>query len=142
MTKVVIYTDGSCLERRYGGYGFVVLENNDDKNTITEWHVSGGIDNTTNNRMELIAVIEGLKFSENRVYDKYCIYSDSQYVIKCAKGDFKRNKNLDLWKVYDKVCKNKNIEWTWVKGHSGDKYNNIVDCLAKQEAKIIQNKNN
>ena len=126
-----IYTDGSCIGNPGpGGWAFVILKNN---NCPHEWHVSGGEINTTNNRMELMAVIQSLEFT---YYDKeYIIFSDSMYVINCASGKWARKKNLDLWKEYDKISVGKNIKWNWVRGHNGNKYNEIVDFLAKQEAK-------
>lgn len=126
----VIYTDGSCIPNPGpGGYGFVVLPTKEDP---VEWHVSGGVNNiTTNNRMELTAVIEALNFCHDK--KNIVIYSDSMYVIKCAKGEWKRKKNVDLWNKYTIVSKDKNIKWVWVKGHSNDHYNEIVDALAKKE---------
>ena len=122
-----IYTDGSCIPNPGpGGWAFVCF------NETEEFHISGGEDKTTNNRMELSAVIEALKFNDKR--ETYCIYSDSMYVINCAKGVWARKKNIDLWQKYDKVSKNKIIEWVWVRAHNGDKYNEIVDKLAKEEA--------
>ena len=129
----VIYTDGSCIPNPgSGGWAFVVLPFANDKDPI-EWHVSGCEDKSTNNRMELTAVIESLKFNKN--IDRYLIHSDSMYVINCAKGKWSRKKNVDLWKKYEQVSKSKIIEWVWVRGHNGDKYNEIVDELAKKEAK-------
>jgi ribonuclease HI len=128
----VIYTDGSCIPNPGpGGWAFCALADPNDESPF-EWHVSGGVAKSTNNRMELTAVIEALLFFEKK---RFHIYSDSQYVIKCAKGEYKRKKNMDLWKEYDIASTGKKIEWTWVKGHSNDKYNEIVDVLAKKEAK-------
>ena len=129
MSTISIYTDGSCLmhsKKRPGGWGFVLLE------PECEFHISGGEINTTNNRMELSAVIEALLFS--RKYKEYIIYSDSMYVINCANGKWKRSKNIDLWNKYNKISKNKKITYIWVKGHSGNKYNEIVDKLARKES--------
>tara|TARA_B110000908_G_C10193256_1_gene421600 strand:- start:107 stop:529 length:423 start_codon:yes stop_codon:yes gene_type:complete len=129
----VIYTDGSCIPNPGpGGWAFVALACDDDEEP-TEFYISGGEDQSTNNRMELTAVMEALAFDLDT--DSYLIYSDSMYVINCAKGKWARKKNVDLWKKYDIVSKNKKIEWVWVKGHSGDEYNEIVDKLAKKEAK-------
>ena len=128
-----IYTDGSCIPNPGpGGWAFCALADSKDESP-NEWHVSGGESQSTNNRMELTAVLEALNFFTNKT--KFHIYSDSQYVIKCAKGEYSRKKNTDLWKEYDICSKGKKIEWTWVKGHSKDKYNEIVDVIAKKEAK-------
>lgn len=126
----VIYTDGSCIKNPggAGGWAFALIED-DGK----EYFVSGRDPITTNNRMELMAVIEALSFVEKKT--KCVIYSDSKLVINCATGVWNRNKNLDLWKLYDIESKGKDIEYKWVKGHSGDKYNEIVDKLALAEAK-------
>lgn len=133
-TRQIIYTDGSCMPNPGpGGWAFVVLPKDNDPDP-TEFHISGGEKDTTNNRMELTAVIEALEFDS--VQKEYLIYSDSMYVINCAKGKWQRKKNTDLWKKYEKASKGKKIEWIWVKGHSNDKYNEIVDDLAKQEAKL------
>jgi ribonuclease HI len=133
-TQQIIYTDGSCMPNPgAGGWAFVFLPKEDDINP-TEFHISGGKKNTTNNRMELTAVIEALDFDS--IQKDYLIYSDSMYVINCAKGKWQRKKNIDLWKDYEKASNGKNIEWVWVKGHSNDKYNEIVDDLAKHEAKL------
>jgi ribonuclease HI len=127
LETVTLYTDGSCMPNPgVGGFGFIFIE----PKTSKEWCVNGGELNTTNNRMEMTAVIEGLKFLKN--YSKFKIYSDSMYVINCASGKWKRTKNVDLWEQYAIVSKNKNIEWIWVKAHNGDKYNEMVDKLAKQ----------
>ena len=128
----IIYTDGSSIPNPGpGGWGFVALDYDNQ-----EWHVSGGEDHTTNNRMELRAVIEALNFTHDE--KKYKIYSDSMYVINCAKGKWARKKNNDMWKEYDDASSGKFIEWVWVKGHSGDKYNEIVDFLGKKRSDGIK----
>jgi len=128
--KQIIYTDGSCIPNPGpGGWAFVALSGVNNK----EYHVSGGEDKSTNNRMELTAVIEALEFHDGTI--DFLIHSDSMYVINCAKCKWVRKKNTDLWKKYDNVSKNKSIEWLWVKAHNGDKYNEIVDTLAKKEAR-------
>jgi ribonuclease HI len=123
----IIYTDGSCAVKttKKGGWAFVTFE--DSK----EWCVKGGERNTTNNRMELAAVIEALRFTH---HTNLTIYSDSLLTINCASGLWKRKKNKDLWDEYDKQSKEKKINYLWVKAHNGDKYNEIVDKLAKSES--------
>lgn len=128
--SLTIYTDGSCSPNPgKGGWAFVFIKNN------REWCVSGGEKKTTNNKMELTAVIRALEFNSEEINFK--IYSDSRYVINCAKGEWRKLKNVKLWEEYGVVSKNKNIEWVWVKGHSGDRYNDLVDELAKQECNRI-----
>ena len=126
-----IYTDGSCIGNPgKGGWAFIFINKDND-----EIHFSDSDENTTNNRMEMKAVIEGLKFLSAK--ESCIIYSDSQLVINCATNKWKRKSNLDLWKEYDKVSSNKNIEFVWVKGHSGNEYNELVDKMALHEAKSI-----
>ena len=128
------YTDGSCLKNPgEGGWATVILNNNE-----VEYLVYGGEDFTSNNRMELKAVIETLKL--HNTTDLIKIHTDSMYVIKCANGEFKRKKNIDLWEEYDKASCNKNIKYIWVKGHNGNKFNEIVDSIARNKAMIIKNK--
>ena len=91
------------------------------------------LNETTN---ESITIIESLSCVKHNL--ECNIYTDSQLCINCATGKWGRKANLDLWKEYDKVSKNKKISFTWVKGHSGDKYNEIVDKLAYTEAKNLK----
>jgi ribonuclease HI len=129
-----IYTDGSCLKNPNGpsGWAFGVIEEE------REWYMSGGTENSTNNRMELFAVIEALYFVQGNMYN---IHTDSILTLKCAKKEWKRKANLDLWDLFDRASENKKINWFWVKAHNGNKYNEIVDKMANQEAKKIKNKN-
>ena len=97
--------------------------------------------------MELMAAIKAVEYS---TYNKTIIFSDSQYVVKGITQWIKgwKNKgwktsqkkyvlNKNLWIKLDNLCTNKNIEWRWVKGHSGNKMNEIVDILAKNQWKNI-----
>lgn len=85
--------------------------------------------------MELTAVIEALKFGSKS--GLATVYTDSQWVIKCASGVWKRKANVDLWEEYDEISeKYGKIDWVWVKGHSGDRFNEIVDKLARYEAEF------
>jgi ribonuclease HI len=119
----VIYTDGSCNPNPgRGAWAHITL------NPDGDWSVSGGELETTNNRMELMAVVEALRFHPDK--KDIMIYTDSQLTMKCAEGEWKRNKNLDLWEEYDKVSKGKNVVFKKVKAHDGDKYNELVDKLA------------
>jgi ribonuclease HI len=130
---IKIYTDGSCLKNPNGPGGWAVVMIDIDN---YEWYLSEGEDKTTNNRMELKAVIEGLKLIND---DEECIiYSDSKLTINCAEGKWNRKANLDLWKEYDIVSKKKKINYQWVKAHNGDYYNEIVDKMAFNEAKKLK----
>jgi len=123
LKMLTIYTDGSCKPNpSKGGWAYIALEDN------YEVRKSGRLGNTTNNIMELTAVINAVR--DFPQYNTYHIFTDSQYVIKCADGTFQRKKNQELWREYDSVTKGKKIVFTWVKGHNGDKYNEMVDVLA------------
>ena len=120
----IIFTDGSCRNRK-GGWAFVVIHDR------YEIHWSDKANDTTNNRMELTAVIEALKTLHN---EECTVYSDSQWVINCAEGRWKRNKNLDLWEEYEiQRGRQRKVEFEWVKGHSTNEYNNLCDTLARKE---------
>jgi ribonuclease HI len=127
-----IYTDGSCIKNPNGPGGWAIAIIEDDG---YEYYFSDKNSCTTNNRMELTAVIEALSsLKENQ---ECTIFSDSQLIINCATGKWKRKANLDLWKEYDNFCKNKIINFEWIKAHNGNKYNEIVDKLAYTEAKSV-----
>lgn len=126
-----IYTDGSCLKNPGGpgGWCFCIIDG------TKEYIVCGSENETTNNRMELTAVIEALKtIIPNK---RYNIYTDSQLTLNCAVGKWKRKANIDLWNEFDKVNKDKILEWNWVKAHNGNKYNELVDKIAYNEAKSL-----
>ena len=132
--SIEIYTDGSSLGNPGpSGWGAIILEEDDIE--ISEIILCGNEKKSTNNRMELNAVIESIDFVNEK---EIKIYTDSKYVINCAKGIWKIKKNIDLWNIYKKVSKNKKIEYVWVKGHNGNKYNEIVDKIAKEEANKIK----
>lgn len=123
-----VYTDGSCLRNPGpGGWAFALVD--------TDTLCSGGEYKTTNNRMELQAVIEALLFLPNQDLD---IYTDSLLVLNCAQGLWKRKANLDLWSEFDRLSKNRTLTWNWVRGHNGDKYNELVDKMARKKALYYQ----
>ncbi|MCQ8877638.1 ribonuclease HI [Pseudoalteromonas shioyasakiensis] len=141
MQKTVeIYTDGSCLGNPGpGGYGIFMLYNGHEK------EMSQGYTLTTNNRMEMLAAIVALE-SLNRPCE-INLTTDSQYVkqgIESWVANWKKRgwktaakkpvKNVDLWQRLDEACNRHTITWKWVKGHSGNKYNEIVDDLAREAA--------
>lgn len=135
MRKIQIYTDGSCLGNPgFGGYGAMILD--DGKEII----LSGGEEKTTNNRMELRAIIESLRWiKDNCTGTEVHIFSDSNLFIQSIRLGWKRKKNLDLWEEFDELyeealAKKNTIGWNWVKGHSTNKYNQKVDKIAVGEA--------
>lgn len=122
---ITAYTDGSCNPNPgRGGWGYIIIENNKEIESAY-----GGEDDTTNNLMEMTAVIKALEKFPNA---NMKIYTDSQYVINGATGAWKLNKNLDLWDRLKELSKNRKIEYVWVRGHDGNKFNEKVDQLAKR----------
>ena len=132
------FTDGACRGNPGpGGWGVLLRFNDHEK------RLCGGENETTNNRMELMAVIQALE-SLNRDC-KVKVTSDSQYVLKGINEwmeNWKKRgwktaakkpvKNVDLWQRLDKARECHNVEWVWVKGHSGHIENEIADELANQ----------
>ena len=135
--KITIYTDGACSGNPgKGGWAAVIIEDENEKT------ISGSEMLTTNNRMELLAVINALKEVSSVEID---IYTDSKYVkngIESWIKNWKMNgwmtaakqpvKNKDLWLELDTLVTKREIEWKWVKGHSNDHYNTIVDEAARK----------
>ena len=129
-TLIVIYTDGACLGNPGpGGWGAVILENGEKK------QLHGSEENTTNNRMEVTAVLEALRTIPRNADVR--IFSDSTYVINTMTKNWKRKKNQDLWTLLDNEVGPRNVEWEWVKGHSGDRFNEEADQLAYGEASKV-----
>tara|TARA_Y100000994_G_scaffold225185_1_gene207372 strand:+ start:256 stop:1134 length:879 start_codon:yes stop_codon:yes gene_type:complete len=133
---IKIYTDGSCLGNPGpGGWGAVIIY--PDGN---EKELSGADLDTTNNRMELQSVIEALDYLESGSMVE--LYSDSLYVLNTITKGWKKKANIDLWdKLESKIQKHSNISWYWVKGHSGDFYNEKVNDLAQGKAEMVKTNN-
>lgn len=139
-TKITMYTDGAASGNPGpGGFG-VVLMSGPHRREISE-----GFRLTTNNRMELLAVIVGLEALKNPGCE-VTIYSDSKYVIDSVekgwlqgwvKTDFKKKKNTDLWKRFLKVYLKHNVAFKWVKGHAGIPENERCDFLAVEASQQI-----
>ncbi len=136
MKPLIIYTDGSCLGNPgAGGWAAII------KDASTETVLSGGEAGSTNNRMEMMAVIEALLWAKEHHKNRLIqVYSDSSLVINTLKDDWKRKSNGDLWAKLDEARADLNIEWNWVKGHAGSPLNERVDQLAVAEAEKIQKK--
>ncbi len=136
MNEVIIYTDGSAKGNPgNGGYGTVLISGNHTK------RLSQGYTLTTNNRMELLAVIVGLETLKRAC--SVTIYSDSKYVVDSVekgwvfvweKKYFKGKKNIDLWKRFLTVFNTHSVKFHWIRGHSGNKYNELCDKLAVEAA--------
>ena len=127
--EYLVYADGSCLGNPGpGGWGVVVR---DPKGNVTE--LNGYDPTTTNNRMELMAAIEGLRATEPGA--DVVLRSDSQYVVNTMTLRWKRNKNQDLWKQLDDEAAKRRVRFEWVRGHGSDPINNRADQLALMGAK-------
>jgi ribonuclease HI len=127
----MIYTDGSCLKNPGGPGGYAAVIYRGDE-LIEE--LSGGDVVTTNNRMELMAVIVGLHAVRER--SVITLYSDSQYVIKTLTQGWKRMKNVDLWTRLDQAARPHDVDWQWVRGHNGNAGNVRADALANRAARL------
>ena len=123
----VIHTDGACKGNPgQGGWGAVIEQ--DGNQTI----ISGGEPHTTNNRMEMTAVIKGLEAIDPHA--PVLISSDSTYVINTMTKGWKRKANHDLWEQLDRLVKGRDVSWRWVRGHSGEQGNELADSAATKEA--------
>ena len=142
MAEVHLYTDGSALGNPGpGGYGIVL-----------EWvgkayvkEFSKGFKYTTNNRMELLAVIEGLEMLKQQPLE-VLVYSDSKYVTEAVekkwvfgweKKNFKDKKNPDLWRRFLKIHAQHQVKFKWIKGHNNHPQNERCDALAVHAAKNL-----
>ena len=131
---IEIYTDGSCLGNPGpGGWAAIILDTNDPDKTPSR--IKGNCPDTTNNRMELLAVIEGIASTPSD--RKIKVYSDSKYVVDTLNKNWKRKANLDLWEKLDQQIHNRNIEYIWIKGHANNTHNEEADNIAQQEANNI-----
>jgi len=135
--NITVYTDGSALGNPGpGGFGIVLVSGKHKK------EISQGFERTTNNRMELLSVIIALE-SINNKGSLVTIYSDSKYVVDSVekgwlfnweKKDFKKKKNVDLWKRFLIIYPKHKVSFKWVKGHAGIPGNERCDELAVEAA--------
>ena len=145
MKGIILYTDGACSGNPgIGGWGAILFYKDIKK------ELSGGEEQTTNNRMELMAVIKGLEaIKENCKVD---IYSDSAYVVNAFLQDWVSNwknngwrtakgsvQNQDLWQKLLSLLEKHEVQWHKVKGHADNEYNNRCDALARGEITKIKN---
>ena len=138
MQELVIYTDGASRGNPGpGGYGAILQWGKHSK------ELSAGYRRTTNNRMELMAVIAALEALKKEGMN-VVVYSDSQYVVKAVEEGWLKKwlatnfkggkKNPDLWRRYAELAKNHNIRFKWVRGHADNPFNNRCDELATRAA--------
>lgn len=146
MNEVEVFTDGACSGNPGpGGWGAILRSNDVEK------ELSGGDKDTTNNRMEMMAVIAALEALKKPC--KVKITTDSQYVMKgmleWLPGWKKRNwmtagrkpvKNVDLWQRMEKAAQQHTLEWEWVRGHQGHVENERADALAVAARELIAKK--
>ncbi len=138
--EILLYTDGSSIGNPGpGGYGIVM----ELRGTTYKKEFSKGYRYTTNNRMELMAVIVGLELLKKKS-SKVIVFSDSKYVVdsinngwvfEWEKKGFKGKKNSDLWQRFIRISKNHDLNFKWIKGHNSHPQNDRCDFLANSAAK-------
>ena len=138
MKEVIIYTDGACRGNPGpGGWGALI------KFDAAEKEIFGGQNNTTNNQMELSAAIEGLSILKEPCNvelftdSKYVMDGITQWIQNWKKNNWKNSakkevKNKELWQQLDRLMSYHQVQWHWVKGHSGDPGNETADLLANK----------
>ncbi len=138
MSKVEIFTDGACRGNPGpGGWGVLLRANGVEKKLF------GGVKDTTNNRMELLAAIKGLEALKRPCQvtlstdSKYVMMGITEWMANWKKNGWKTSakkpvKNVDLWEKLSALIQSHEIKWQWVKGHSGHRENEIADQLANQ----------
>ena len=130
-----IFTDGSSRGNPGpGGWGLIILNEQEDRVVFTE---NDRENPTTNNRMEIFAVIQGLA-ALRKLNCRIIVYSDSQYVVNTMTKGWSRGANCDLWNILDALVANHTVQFQWVRGH-GDVVGNIrCDELANWQARNAQ----
>ncbi len=142
---ITVYTDGACSGNPGpGGWAYIVFQK------IIVRKDSGGELKTTNNRMEMTAIINALKIFRKDSHiivntdSKYVINGITKWIISWKKNNWvgsnkKKVKNCDLWKELDYLKDRHEIKWQWIKGHSGECMNEMVDKMARKESEKLQN---
>ena len=125
-----IFTDGGySISKGVGAYAYIILEGGEEICKNAE-----RVERSTNNRCELIAIINAVRLL--RDHSSVTIYTDSQHCIGVLTGQYRRKKNTDLLDEWDIIVASKglSIEFEWVKGHSGNKYNELCDEMCNEAA--------
>jgi ribonuclease HI len=131
-THWTLYTDGACSGNPGpGGYAAILVPPSSPLFPAEEQVITGSAAATTSNRMELTAVIEGLKTTPPDA--RVTVVSDSQYVVYTMTRHWKRNANQDLWAELDRLRITRRLSWQHVRGHAGHPYNERCDRLAVAE---------
>ncbi|MGM9991660.1 MAG: ribonuclease HI [Candidatus Bruticola sp.] len=145
--EIVIFTDGSCSGNPGpGGWAAILIH----PKSGTEKHICGGNRHTTNNRMEITAVLEGLKAVKRSAF--ITVFADSQYVLKAFKEGWLKKwqssnwlnskkqpvENQDLWQQLLEVSQRHTIDWQYVPGHKNHYYNELCDKLAREQTEIFK----
>jgi len=124
LKHVYLYSDGSCSNNPgTGGYGTILIYNEHKK----ELH--GRVENTTNNRMELLGIIKGFECLKEKCM--VTVVTDSKYVVDTINNNWKIKKNKDLWEQLNKLLLQHETEFKWIKGHNGNPENERCDYLAR-----------
>ncbi|UWQ15668.1 ribonuclease HI [Aliiroseovarius sp. M344] len=147
-SEITIHTDGSCIGNPGKGGCAAIVRRYEDEIEIKKRRVANSAAETTNNRMEMEAALNGLKQIKRDEKARITVYSDSQYLIngmtkwlpswqqrgwRGASG--KSVKNCDLWQALMTVCEGLDVRWVWVRGHDGDERNEEADRLASAMAR-------
>jgi len=144
MKHIEIYTDGSCRGNPGpGGWAAIFLEKKSHSSMQTPFKILKGHDpDTTNNRMEMTAVIEALRYIDDEKLQsaEITLYSDSNLVIQTLLQGWKRKANLDLWEELDELGEELDVNYVWIKGHAKNHWNNECDKVAQKESLHAQKK--
>jgi cyclic pyranopterin phosphate synthase len=126
-----IYTDGACVGNPGpGGWAAIIVDGGKRR------EIKGREENTTNNRMEILAAVKGLE--QTPPDSQVTIHSDSQYLVRTMTENWKRNTNLDLWHELDKLVLERSVDWVWLKGHNHHFENERANRLANEMANMAE----
>lgn len=138
MKKILIYTDGSSKGNPGpGGWAALIFHG---REKVAE--IFGNEGSTTNNRMEMLAIIKAFEWVRKnfKKVPTVVVRSDSNLVIKTMTSGWKRKKNVDLWEELSNLTLDLTIKWEWVKGHALNRYNNECDRIAQEQADLAASK--